>query len=74
MATVFWDMHRVLLVDFTPHVAVINDGHYQGTLTRFKEAVHRKRPGLLSQGVLLLLDNTGPHIARTRVNLLNVWQ
>jgi histone-lysine N-methyltransferase SETMAR len=48
-------------------------GCYQGTLTGLKEAVCHKRPGLLSQGVLLLNNNAWPLIARTTVNLLNTW-
>jgi hypothetical protein len=71
MATIFWDMHRVLLVDFIPCGAMISAGYYQGTPTGLKEAVHCKRPGLLSQGVLLLHDNVRPHTAYTTANLLN---
>jgi hypothetical protein len=71
MATVFWDRHCVLLVDFSPRGATINAGFYHGTLTCLKEAVRRKRPGLPSQGVLLLHDSARPHIARTAVILLN---
>jgi hypothetical protein len=73
MANVFWDMHGALLVDFTPRGATLNAGRYQGTLTGLQEAARRKRPGLLSQGILLLHDNARPHIARTAVNLLNTW-
>jgi histone-lysine N-methyltransferase SETMAR len=73
MANIFWDMHEVLLVDFIPCGLTINASCYQGTLTRLKEAVCHKRPGLLSQGVLLLHNNAQPHIARTTVNLLNTW-
>jgi hypothetical protein len=47
--------------------------HYQGTVTGLKEAVHHKRPGLLSQGVLLLHDNALPCITHTTLNLLNTW-
>jgi hypothetical protein len=48
-------------------------GRYQGTLTGFTEAVRLKRPGLLSQGALLLQDNARPLTARIAVNLLNSW-
>jgi hypothetical protein len=32
MATVFWDVHGVLLVDFTPRGSTINAAAYQETL------------------------------------------
>jgi hypothetical protein len=66
-------MHGVLLVDFTPRHAMMNASYYQDILNGLKEAVCHQRPGLLSQGVLLLHDNTQPHIACTAVNLLNTW-
>jgi hypothetical protein len=75
MATVFWDVHGVLLVDFTPPGSTINSTAYQETLKRLKEAIRRKRPGLLTKGlgVLLLHDSARPHSAAATVNLLNSW-
>jgi hypothetical protein len=59
MATVFWDVHAVLLVDFTPPSSTINAAACQETLKRLKEAIQHKRPGLLTKvlGVLLLHDS-----------------
>jgi hypothetical protein len=51
MATVFWDVHGVLLVDFTPPGSTINAAAYQETIKRLKEAIRRKRPGLLTKGL-----------------------
>jgi hypothetical protein len=51
MATVFWDVHGVLLVDFTPPGSTINAAAYQETVKRLKEAIRRKRPGLLAKGL-----------------------
>jgi hypothetical protein len=64
MATVFWDAHGVILADFTPHSST-NAAAYQKTLKILKEAIRRKRPGLLTKGlgVLLLHDNARPHNA-----------
>jgi hypothetical protein len=45
MATVFWDVYRVLLVDFTPLSSRINAAACQETLKRLKEAIWQKRPG-----------------------------
>jgi hypothetical protein len=51
MPTVFWDVHGVPLVDFTPPSSTINAAAYQETLKRLEEAVRRKRPGLLTKGL-----------------------
>lgn len=61
MATVFWDCRGVILVDFLPHGTSINAVRYCETLDRLRNAIKRKRPGLLSSGVLLLHDNATPH-------------
>jgi histone-lysine N-methyltransferase SETMAR len=74
MAIVFWDVHGVLLVDFTPPTSTINAAAYQETLKRLKEAIWRKRPGLLTKGLgVLLHDNARPHSAAATMNLLNSW-
>jgi hypothetical protein len=48
---VFWDVHEVLLFDFTPPGSTMNAAAYQETLKRLKEAIRRKRPGLLTKGL-----------------------
>jgi histone-lysine N-methyltransferase SETMAR len=44
-------------------------------LKRLKEAIRRKRSGLLTKGlgVVLLHDSVRPHSAAATVNLLNFW-
>jgi hypothetical protein len=67
MATLFWDHKGVLLVDFLTQGDTVNADRYCETLSRLREAVRRKRPGLLRRGVVLLHDNARPHTAnRTR--------
>jgi hypothetical protein len=44
MAIVFWDVHGVLVVDFTPPGSTINAVAYQETLKRLKEVIRSKRP------------------------------
>jgi hypothetical protein len=51
MASVFWDVHGVLLVDFIPPGSTINAAAYQEALKSLKEAIWRKRPGLLTKGL-----------------------
>jgi hypothetical protein len=51
MATVFCNVHGVLLVEYTPPSSTINAAAYQET-KRLKEAIRHKRPGLLAKGLL----------------------
>jgi histone-lysine N-methyltransferase SETMAR len=64
MATVFWDMKGVLLVEFQEHGETVNAASYCSLLERLKTAIRNKRKGLLSRGVILLHDNARPHTAR----------
>ncbi|GFN86514.1 histone-lysine N-methyltransferase SETMAR [Plakobranchus ocellatus] len=52
MATVFWDAKGVILLDILPQGQCINAARYCSTLDRLKEAIRRKRPGLLRRGVI----------------------
>jgi hypothetical protein len=49
--TAFWDVHGVPLVVFTPSGSTVNAAVYQETLKILKEAIRRKRPGLLTKGL-----------------------
>ncbi|GFO09693.1 histone-lysine N-methyltransferase SETMAR [Plakobranchus ocellatus] len=53
MATVLWDAKGVILLDILPQGQCINAARYCSTLDRLKEAIRRKRPGLLRRGVVL---------------------
>jgi len=64
MATVFWDMRGVLLVEFQEHGRTANASSYCSLLGRLKTAIRTKRKGLLTQGVILIHDNARPHTAR----------
>ncbi|GFO21941.1 histone-lysine N-methyltransferase SETMAR [Plakobranchus ocellatus] len=69
MATVFWDAKGVILLDILPQGQCINAARYCSTLDRLKEAICRKRLGLLRRGVVLQHDNATPHSA----NLTQQW-
>ncbi|GFN88469.1 histone-lysine N-methyltransferase SETMAR [Plakobranchus ocellatus] len=69
MATVFWDAKGVILRDILPQGQCINTARYCSTLDRLKEAIRRKRPGLLRRGVVLQHDNATAHSA----NLTQQW-
>lgn len=70
MATVFWDRHGVLLVEFMERGTTINAAAYCDTLTKLRRAIQNKRRGLLTSGVLLLHDNARPHSAIQTQNLI----
>ncbi|GBM89973.1 hypothetical protein AVEN_120061-1 [Araneus ventricosus] len=44
----------------------MNTARYCDTLTKLMSSIGRKRPGLLSRGVLFLDDNARPHTARNK--------
>ncbi|GFU24275.1 mariner Mos1 transposase [Trichonephila clavipes] len=70
MATVFWDRHGVLLVEFMQQGTTINAAAYCATLTKLRRAIQNKRRGLLTSGVLLLHDNARPLSALNTQNLI----
>ncbi|GFO34032.1 histone-lysine N-methyltransferase SETMAR [Plakobranchus ocellatus] len=57
------DLKGVILLDILPQGQCINAARYCSTLDRLKEAIRRKRPGLLRRGVMLQHDNATPHSA-----------
>ena len=73
MATVFWDMHDVLLLHFSPPNETVNSAAYQATFKKLKRAVQCKRPQMSDKRVLLLHDNARPHTGHVTVNLLERW-
>ncbi|GFR81306.1 histone-lysine N-methyltransferase SETMAR [Elysia marginata] len=64
MATVFWDVKRVILLNILPQGECINAAKYSSTLGRLRDAIRCKRPGLLRRGVVLQHDKATPHSAR----------
>lgn len=63
MATVFWDLKGILLVDFKKEGTYVNATYYAALLERLRSAIGEKRRGKLAGGVLLLHDNAPVHTA-----------
>ncbi|GFS16420.1 histone-lysine N-methyltransferase SETMAR [Elysia marginata] len=63
VATVFCDAKGVILLDILPQGQCINAAQYCRTLDRLRDAIRRKRPGLLRRGVVLQHDKATPHSA-----------
>ncbi|GBO28860.1 Histone-lysine N-methyltransferase SETMAR [Araneus ventricosus] len=60
MASVFWDRHGVLLLDFMQRRTTINAVAYGQTLRKLRRTIQNKRRGMLTEGILLLHDNARP--------------
>jgi histone-lysine N-methyltransferase SETMAR len=71
MLTVFWDCQGVLLTNFQKKGDNVNSESYCEVLLMLRDAIRRKRPGLLTRGVLLLHDNARPHTARLTQEKIN---
>ena len=59
----FFDCRGFLLVDFLEREATINAKRYADTLQKLRHAIKSKRPGMMSDGIILLSDNARPHTA-----------
>ena len=64
MATVFWDIKGVLLLDFLERNHTVTGQHYSDQLEeQLHPSIRSKRRGLLSKGVMLQHDNARAHTA-----------
>jgi hypothetical protein len=62
---VFWHSQDVLLAHFQKRGENVNSAVCCEVLFKFRDTIHRKRPGQLARGVLLHHDNARPNTART---------
>lgn len=63
MLVVFFDIHGVLLTEWLPEGATVNQHYYIQVLKTLRERVRRKRPQLYQDGWLLHQDNAPCHTA-----------
>lgn len=70
MATVFWDRHGVILVDFMERGTTINSDQYCEILEKLRRAIQNRRRGRLTKGVWLHHDNARVHTSRKTTALL----
>ncbi|PNF24291.1 hypothetical protein B7P43_G13588, partial [Cryptotermes secundus] len=69
MTMTFFDFKCPLLVEFLEHGNTISAQPYEDTLQKLRHAIKSKRPGMLSNGVILD-DNARPHSANSVRNTL----
>ena len=67
MASIFWDIDGIILIDYLEKGHTINGEYYANLLTSLREAVKDKRRGKLRKGILLLQDNAPVHTAKIAV-------
>ncbi|XP_071083885.1 histone-lysine N-methyltransferase SETMAR-like [Haliotis cracherodii] len=67
MATIFWDIKGVLLIDYLPRGQTITREYYSDLLDRLRTAFLAKRRGKITKGVLLQHDNARVHTCRLAV-------
>ena len=61
MATVFWDSHGVVLIDYLEQGRTITGEYYASLLDQLKDAIKAKRPHLAKKKVLFHQDNAPAH-------------
>ncbi|GFS68706.1 histone-lysine N-methyltransferase SETMAR [Trichonephila clavipes] len=66
---IFFDVQCPLLVEFIEHRKGINSDVCCETLQRLRRSIKNKRPGLFTEGVVLLHDNARPHVSRVTQEL-----
>ena len=64
MATVFWDAQGVIMLDFRAKKGTITGAYYANLLNQLRTAIHGKRRGKLSKGILLQQDNARVHTSK----------
>ena len=68
MATVFWDAKGFIMLDFLPKRSTIPCVYYANLLDPLRTAIHEKRWGELSKGVLLQQDNARVHTCKVAMD------
>ena len=53
MATVLWDAHGVIMLDFLAKESTITGAYYANLLDQLRTAIREKRQGKLSKWILL---------------------
>ncbi|KAF7266255.1 hypothetical protein GWI33_020292 [Rhynchophorus ferrugineus] len=61
MASVFWDVHGIIFIDYLEKGRTINSDYYIALLNRLMDEIAEKRPHLKKKKVLLHQDNAPCH-------------
>jgi histone-lysine N-methyltransferase SETMAR len=74
MATVFWDSHGVIMVDYLEGQRTITGAYYAGVIRKLRAALVKKRRGKLHSGILFHHDNAPAHTARAARDVLREFR
>lgn len=71
MASVFWDAHGIILIDYLEKGKTINSEYYSSLLTRLDDEIKKNRPHLARKKVLYHQDNAPAHKSAITMAKLN---
>lgn len=71
MASVFWDTHGIIFIDYLEHGKTINSDYYIDLLVRLKAEIIKKRPHLAKKKVLFHQDNAPCHKSKKTMDKIN---
>ena len=69
IATVLWDAKGVIMMDVLLKGSTITEVYYANLLDQLRTAIHEKRRGKLSKGVLLQQDNARVHTCKIAMDV-----
>lgn len=71
LASIFWDVRGIIMIDYLEHGKTINKEYYCALLDRFDVEIKAKRPHLARKKILYHQDNAPSHSAHLTTNKLN---
>ncbi|KAL7723768.1 hypothetical protein ACLKA6_017266 [Drosophila palustris] len=71
MASVFWDAHGIIFIDYLQKGQTINSDYYMALLERLKDKIAKKRPHMAKKKVLFHQDNAPCHKSMKTMAKLN---
>ncbi|KAL7723955.1 hypothetical protein ACLKA6_019947 [Drosophila palustris] len=71
MASVFWDAHGIIFIDYLQKGQTINSDYYMALLERLKAEIAKKRPHMAKKKVLFHQDNAPCHKSMKTMAKLN---
>ena len=61
MASVFWDSHSIIYIDYLEKGKYINSDYYIELLVRLKDEIAKKRPDMKKKKIIFHQDNAPCH-------------
>ena len=71
MASIFWDAHGILFIDYLEKGETINSDYYMALLYRLNAEIKKKRPHMQKKKVLFHQDNAPCHESMKTIVKLN---